>query len=225
MSRFYSPDWSADVEPVPYAKLGNPQSLNLYTYVDDNPTTLRDPDGHDMEATSDTTSTPLSGADPCGQNYDTCVTVRATVPQNQLPPMVMMALGHHGIPRALFRALRNINPDAYRWLEREFVTGRLTGKHYFDAAHRAYNEATRDVLKLDTPEGQEELARDVFKAGQKILNSEDPAIRGYLDSLKTADGLTGRQALQRALQGDGEAVGDFISGAIGKIVEGAAELE
>jgi RHS repeat-associated protein len=46
MARFYSPDWSATVEPVPYAKLDNPQSLNLYTYVLDNPTTFGDPDGH-----------------------------------------------------------------------------------------------------------------------------------------------------------------------------------
>ena len=44
--RFMSPNWSAKAEPVPYAKLGNPQSLNLYAYVDNNPTTLTDPDGH-----------------------------------------------------------------------------------------------------------------------------------------------------------------------------------
>ncbi len=49
MSRFYSPDWAANVEPVPYAKLDNPQSLNLYTYVLDNPLTLRDRDGHCAE--------------------------------------------------------------------------------------------------------------------------------------------------------------------------------
>ena len=30
-ARFMSPDWSAKVEPVPYAKLGDPQSLNLYS--------------------------------------------------------------------------------------------------------------------------------------------------------------------------------------------------
>jgi RHS repeat-associated protein len=30
MGRFLSPDWSAKVKPVPYAKLDNPQSLNLY---------------------------------------------------------------------------------------------------------------------------------------------------------------------------------------------------
>jgi len=46
MGRFMSPDWSAKVEPVPYAKLGNPQSLNLYAYVYNNPLTGLDPSGH-----------------------------------------------------------------------------------------------------------------------------------------------------------------------------------
>ena len=46
MARYYTPDWSATFEPVPYAKLDNPQTLNLYTYVANNPTTLRDPNGH-----------------------------------------------------------------------------------------------------------------------------------------------------------------------------------
>jgi RHS repeat-associated protein len=44
--RFLSPDWSAKEEPVPYAKLDNPQSLNLYSYVGSNPVTLSDLDGH-----------------------------------------------------------------------------------------------------------------------------------------------------------------------------------
>ena len=48
MGRFYSPDWSATVEPVPYAKLDNPQSLNLYSYVENNPLTLVDTDGHEI---------------------------------------------------------------------------------------------------------------------------------------------------------------------------------
>jgi hypothetical protein len=41
-----SPDWSAKVEPVPYAKLGDPQSLNLYGYVLNNPLSSVDADGH-----------------------------------------------------------------------------------------------------------------------------------------------------------------------------------
>jgi RHS repeat-associated protein len=45
--RFLSPDWSAKEEPVPYAKLDDPQSLNLYSYVLNNPLSNIDPDGHD----------------------------------------------------------------------------------------------------------------------------------------------------------------------------------
>ena len=46
MGRFMSPDWSAKAEPVPYAKLDDPQSLNLYAYVGNNPLTQVDADGH-----------------------------------------------------------------------------------------------------------------------------------------------------------------------------------
>jgi RHS repeat-associated protein len=46
MGRFLSPDWSAKAEPVPYAKLGDPQSLNLYSYVLNNPLARADADGH-----------------------------------------------------------------------------------------------------------------------------------------------------------------------------------
>jgi hypothetical protein len=41
-----SPDWSAKVEPVPYAKLDDPQSLNLYLYMLNNPLSGVDADGH-----------------------------------------------------------------------------------------------------------------------------------------------------------------------------------
>ncbi len=46
MARWLSPDWSAKVEPVPYAKMDDPQSLNLYAYVGNNPLTTIDQDGH-----------------------------------------------------------------------------------------------------------------------------------------------------------------------------------
>jgi RHS repeat-associated protein len=46
MGRFMSPDWSAKTDPVPYAKLDDPQSLNLYAYVMNNPLNRVDPDGH-----------------------------------------------------------------------------------------------------------------------------------------------------------------------------------
>jgi RHS repeat-associated protein len=47
MGRWLSPDWSAKEEPVPYAKMDDPQSLNLYVYVLNNPMTGIDKDGHE----------------------------------------------------------------------------------------------------------------------------------------------------------------------------------
>jgi RHS repeat-associated protein len=46
MGRFMSPDWSDPAQPVPYASLERPQSLNLYGYVENNPLSSIDDDGH-----------------------------------------------------------------------------------------------------------------------------------------------------------------------------------
>ena len=44
--RFTSPDWSEKPQPIPYADLSNPQTLNLYSYVINNPLNRIDPLGH-----------------------------------------------------------------------------------------------------------------------------------------------------------------------------------
>src|SRR6202000_2686996 len=59
IGRWTQPDWSAKEEPVPYAKLEDPQTLNLYIYVDNNPLTGVDADGHD-------------GSHSCGQIEYSC---------------------------------------------------------------------------------------------------------------------------------------------------------
>jgi RHS repeat-associated protein len=46
MGRFMSPDYS-DGDPVPFADYSNPQTLNLYSYVQNNPLTNTDADGHE----------------------------------------------------------------------------------------------------------------------------------------------------------------------------------
>lgn len=46
MGRWMSPDWADKPEAVPYSDLMNPQSLNLYGYVNNNPLSKADPDGH-----------------------------------------------------------------------------------------------------------------------------------------------------------------------------------
>jgi RHS repeat-associated protein len=59
MGRFMSPDWSAQEEPIPYAKLDDPQTLNLYAYVQNNPLSSTDADGHCGGP----------GEDSCGSRY------------------------------------------------------------------------------------------------------------------------------------------------------------
>jgi RHS repeat-associated protein len=46
LARFMIPDWAAKATAVPYAEFGDPQSLNLYSYVRNNPVTSVDADGH-----------------------------------------------------------------------------------------------------------------------------------------------------------------------------------
>jgi len=46
LGRFMTPDWSAKPQGVPYAVLDDPQSLNLYAYVRNNPLNRTDPSGH-----------------------------------------------------------------------------------------------------------------------------------------------------------------------------------
>src|SRR6185437_10255486 len=62
MGRFLSPDYNNvanDPDPVPFADLENPQSLNLYSYVLNNPLTDRDSDGHSCDP--DYTTTDANG--------------------------------------------------------------------------------------------------------------------------------------------------------------------
>jgi RHS repeat-associated protein len=46
MGRWATPDWSARPVTVPYANFGDPQSLNLYLYVRNDPISNADADGH-----------------------------------------------------------------------------------------------------------------------------------------------------------------------------------
>ncbi len=50
LGRFMTPDWAEDPDPVPYADLRDPQSLNLYGYVRNNPTSFTDEDGHECHS-------------------------------------------------------------------------------------------------------------------------------------------------------------------------------
>src|SRR5438309_7884628 len=46
MGRFLTPDWTSSPSSVPYADFSDPQSLNQYSYVRNNPLSRTDADGH-----------------------------------------------------------------------------------------------------------------------------------------------------------------------------------
>jgi RHS repeat-associated protein len=50
--RFMIPDWAAKATAVPYAEFNDPQTLNLYGYVRNNPLSRADADGHCFDPVS-----------------------------------------------------------------------------------------------------------------------------------------------------------------------------
>jgi RHS repeat-associated protein len=67
MGRFMSPDWAAKEEPVPYAKLDNPQTLNLYVYALNDQLSRVDADGHFSTATYDDKAKTITYRDKNGK--------------------------------------------------------------------------------------------------------------------------------------------------------------
>jgi RHS repeat-associated protein len=46
MGRWMSPNWRESPTPVPYADFSDPQTLNVYGYIRNNPLSHADADGH-----------------------------------------------------------------------------------------------------------------------------------------------------------------------------------
>jgi RHS repeat-associated protein len=67
--RFMSPDWALKPIDVPYAKFGDPQTLNLYSYVENSPLNRVDADGHADGATQGGSSGSCGNA---GANSQMC---------------------------------------------------------------------------------------------------------------------------------------------------------
>jgi RHS repeat-associated protein len=61
MGRFMTPDWAAKPTTVPYAVFGDPQTLNLYAYVENAPVNRADADGHETQDTLDEQATREAG--------------------------------------------------------------------------------------------------------------------------------------------------------------------
>ena len=82
--RWLSPDWSSVPSPVPYANLANPQTLNLYAMVEDDPESFADLDGHQSD--------PNVHAGQTGCNLDT---------GNGCPELALLVIGGNGMAHSL----------------------------------------------------------------------------------------------------------------------------
>jgi RHS repeat-associated protein len=75
LGRFMTPDWDAKPTAVPYASFGDPQTLNLYSYVENGPLNRVDADGHATDATSPTSASVHAACEGgmeygCGQDLE-----------------------------------------------------------------------------------------------------------------------------------------------------------
>jgi RHS repeat-associated protein len=70
LGRFVSADWSEKPTSIPAAEFNNPQSLNLYAYVRNNPMRWIDPDGHDVKVDDDTALQRIKSTLPKGVQAD-----------------------------------------------------------------------------------------------------------------------------------------------------------
>jgi RHS repeat-associated protein len=83
LGRFITPDWAAKPTAVPYAELADPQSLNLYGYVRNNPMNGADKDGHCPECIGFILGAAVGAGEILYQTGDAYFTGKGHIPTNQ----------------------------------------------------------------------------------------------------------------------------------------------
>jgi RHS repeat-associated protein len=81
LGRFMTPDWAAKPVTVPYATFGDPQTLNLYTYVENAPLNRIDPDGH-VNGPNQEANNACAGNQQCAENKQGQAGTKKSEPQN-----------------------------------------------------------------------------------------------------------------------------------------------
>jgi len=173
-ARFLTPDWSAKVEPVPYAKLGDPQSLNLYSYMLDSPLDGVDQNGHARGCPGGCSSNMIlytnpyeQGDVPAGaaqqQNGDPTLPTEVQPPPPSMADRVMTALmpktpldlallvGTDGLGEAGAALLRVTEVASSLGKTADFVTLAITetkeGTSVVSSSEKALRPAVRALLK------------------------------------------------------------------------------
>jgi RHS repeat-associated protein len=159
MGRWMSPDWTAQPDPLPWGELENPQSLNLYAYVRNNPLSRIDPNGHCGE---DTYSTNANG--------DTVVTAHSC--PVELTALFLGGDGHHFFPQKLFEGASDLAKNFFK----NWKTGPLPnpGDHQgYSTPHRNYTEAIRKLIA----QIEEETGKPISQWGKEEIEKAVEEIR------------------------------------------------
>jgi hypothetical protein len=159
MGRFMSPDWTDATDPIPYADLSNPQTLNLYAYVGNNPLSKTDSTGHSCDP--DTSSHNANG--------DLVVTAGACHNDFSFFSLAALAggVGHHYIPQAYSKTWE---PGWAKDIANKTTSGPLVQgakANLNDALQRLTNSKTVQLIKqylADKGKTAEQLTKEDFQA-------------------------------------------------------------
>jgi hypothetical protein len=213
-----SADWSAVPEPVPYANLSNPQTLNLYAMVSDNPETFADLDGH---------CHPPDGGCPQAkrEQVGNTPTTSPTPPPPPPPPVSQASAGVMVLPilgRALAGgeggaegggAIGTVEPGGGNLVGA--IIGAVAGAATAALAPTLYSKAKDEAGKAWQ---KFETAKEHLGSPNKLGGPDKDPRRGWKGTVrraademdKHADRMTGHQTAARAIH----LAADFVRGLI-----------
>jgi len=240
--RWLLPDWSATPVPVPYATFTNPQSLNLYTYVGNNPVNAVDGDGHvdpQQNGNGGTGNNPnfKNGNPACGPNTGGgsggLPSGVCAVPEKQQKAQQQKTSLWGSITGALAAGVARISPSAARKLWEAANPGQtvpfdaVRGR-FFDMAHikALADGGTNAAENLKPQEHGEHMAEHVSNGdfARWASNARDTVVNGF----KAAEEELGEDAREsfnaiksdvssgasELLQNPGEAIRDVVNTAV-----------
>jgi RHS repeat-associated protein len=168
--RWLSPDWDTKPVSVPYAILGNPQTLNLYSYVGGDPTNHADPDGHmnlNPLSTANTASWEDYYADQRGQATSVLYDAAQNTSQTQTPQVTVTY--DKNVPA--------MQPKTQEYVEKTAnaagvnsinISATTNGQHAPNSNH--YNGTAVDINKVN---------------GERVINAgKDPSVAADVRSIQ-----------------------------------------
>jgi hypothetical protein len=182
MGRFMSPDWSAKADPVPYAKLDDPQTLNLYAYVGNNPLGRTDPTGH-----YENNDSGCNGNAKCQKKYDKAANkfeARRAKDLNSKKEAVRTAAANYGArgeANGVHVGFANLNTGPNPTLGSVDPSGSTPGNPNI--------QVTLDFGRAGSAETQTHEGTHVGD-DQKFLDSYSPLTGGYNQALNPTHGQT-----------------------------------